>query len=59
MITMTFRMLRYEYNEELSWLLLIAGISLIATFYFYELKAVEKVGVALDHEGENVFKYDD
>jgi hypothetical protein len=59
MVTMIFRMLHYGYNEELSWLLLIAGISLIATFYFYELKTVEKVGVALDHEGENVFKYDD
>lgn len=59
MITMTLRILRYGYNEELSWLLFTAGIVLITTFYFYELKTVEKVGVELDHEGENVFKYDD
>jgi hypothetical protein len=59
MVTITFRMLHYGYNEELSWLLLTTGIILIATFYFYELKAVEEVGVELEHEGENVFKYDD
>lgn len=59
MVTMTFRMLHYKYNEELSWLLFIAGIVLIATFYFHELKNVEKGIDELDHEGENVFKYDD
>jgi hypothetical protein len=59
MVTITFRMLHYGYNEVMSWLLLIASISLIATFYFYELKRIEEVGVELDHEGENVFKYED
>jgi hypothetical protein len=59
MVTITFRMLHYGYNEVMSWLLLIAGISLIVTFYFYELKRIEEVSVELDHEGENVFKYED
>ena len=58
-VKIIFRMLHYGYTEELSWLLFTAGIVLIATFYFYELKTVETVGVELDHEGENVFKYDD
>ena len=60
MVAITFRMLHYGFNEVLSWLLLIIGISLIATFYFYELKRIEKVSVVeLDNEGENVFKYED
>jgi hypothetical protein len=59
MITITFRMLHYEFNEELSWVLFVTGIILIVTFYFHELKSPEKEGVELDHEGENVFKYDE
>lgn len=59
MVAVIFRKLHYGYNEELSWLLFSAGMVLITTFYFYELKTVDTVGIELDHEGENVFKYDD
>lgn len=59
MATIVFRMLHYGYNEELSWLLFTAGIILITTFYFYELKNRETEEDKLDYEGENVFKYDD
>jgi hypothetical protein len=58
MLAITFRILHYEYNEELSWLVLTSGIILIATFYFQELKNKEKEADELD-EGKNVFKYDD
>lgn len=59
MLTIVFRILHYGYNEELSWLVLTSGIILIATFYFQELKNKEKEADELDHEGENVFKYED
>jgi 4-hydroxybenzoate polyprenyltransferase len=58
-ITTIIRTLYVGYNEELSWLSLIAAIVLISTSYFYEVKNIGKEKDELDHEGENVFKYKD
>jgi hypothetical protein len=58
-ITTIIRTLYVGYNEELSWLSLIAAIVLISTSYFYKVKNIGKEKDELDHEGENVFKYKD